>query len=85
MKVVEETILGTTLRKMSAMKKCNHLPKDISVRRDGSRVHCRKCWTWMNMTKIRGKVFVGEFEPIPSQLEAEPEKTLLYSLGEGVK
>lgn len=84
-KEVEETILRTTLRKMGAAPKCNHKPEDITVRRDGSRVHCKKCWTWMETIRKRGNVFVGEFKPIPSKLEEELEKTLIFSLGEALR
>jgi hypothetical protein len=81
-KEVEETILRTALRKMGAAPRCKHVPKDVTVRRDGSRAHCKKCWQWMDVVKRPGNRFEGEFKLVPSKLEGDLEKTLMFTLGE---
>src|SRR5713226_6703984 len=53
-KEVEETILRWALRKIGGVPKCEHLPEDVIARRDGSRAHCKRCWTWMEVISRPG-------------------------------
>lgn len=88
-KEAEETVLRVALRKMGVMPNCDHLPGDIIVRRDGSRPHCRKCWTWMQMlsrpSRDPDSNFKGTFRPIKSEFEKEVEKTLHFTIGADLK
>jgi hypothetical protein len=87
MKEVETTILRVVFKKMGAAPKCEHLAKDVIVRRDGSRPHCKKCWTWMEVIgrPSRDGYYKGRFKPIPSEFEQYLEKTLTLTLGEELK
>jgi hypothetical protein len=81
-KEAEETVLRVALRKMKAMEYCDHKSEDIIVRRDGSKPHCRKCWTWVEETSKRTSIYPGEFRPLTSRLEEELEMTLEFGIGE---
>lgn len=82
-KEVQETILRVALRKMKVMEYCDHRSEDVIVRRDGSRPHCRRCWTWMDMLAkpSRNGTFAGNFRPLRSKLEEELEETLEFGIG----
>jgi hypothetical protein len=87
MKEVETTILRVVFRKIGAAPKCEHKAKDVIYRRDGSRPHCKKCWTWMCTISrpSRDGGYKGVFEPEASEFEDYLEKTLNLILGEDLK
>jgi hypothetical protein len=78
MKEVETTVLRVVFRKIGAAPKCEHKPKDVICRRDDTRPHCKKCWTWMYVISnpSRDGAYRGEFKPVPSKFEEYLEKSL---------